>query len=196
MTRILVGFFFAQLVFVCNAYALSLVVDSNGILTGATGVSVQGVSYDLKFMEGTCATVFGLCDGAYLDLATQSSALAAASALIDQVLVNDPTLGYAFDTNPALTRGCVFEPNCWFQIPYGVVGSNLLIAQAMNQSGNDPDIYQVFNSPFPTSYDSSQDINGTFARFTRVPKPSTFTLMVMGMVLLAGVAVRFRMLLR
>ena len=37
-----------------------VVVDTNGLLVGATGVPVDGQFYDVEFVEGTCTEVFGV----------------------------------------------------------------------------------------------------------------------------------------
>ena len=84
-----------------------LQIDSNGILTGATGVLVGGASYDVEFLDGTCAEVFAGCD----DLSdfifqTEADATAASQALLDMVFVGD------FDAHPELTQGCTHDQAC------------------------------------------------------------------------------------
>jgi hypothetical protein len=57
-------------VFVCGltfaavpAHAAAiLLVDSNGLLTGATGVNVGRKLYNVEFVDGTCRDLFGFCD--------------------------------------------------------------------------------------------------------------------------------------
>jgi hypothetical protein len=44
------------------ASAATLIVDSNGILTGATGVNVGGTLYDVEFVDGSCIALFDGCD--------------------------------------------------------------------------------------------------------------------------------------
>lgn len=44
------------------AAAASLLIDSNGILIGATGVQVGGNSYDVSFVDGSCVTLFSGCE--------------------------------------------------------------------------------------------------------------------------------------
>ena len=82
-----------------------LIVDSNGILLGATGVTVDGAPYDVEFLDGTCVAVFSGCDVASdFQFQTQGAAGVAAQALLDQVLLDGP-LGQ-FDSSPALTNDC------------------------------------------------------------------------------------------
>ena len=44
------------------AHAAILVVDGSGMLTGATGVMVNGTPYDVSFQGGSCNAVFNGCD--------------------------------------------------------------------------------------------------------------------------------------
>jgi hypothetical protein len=75
-----------------------------GVLTGARGVSVNGELYDVEFRDGTCIELFSGCDSLSDFTFTDSRAIAASQALLDQVFV-DGVLGN-FDSMPALTRGC------------------------------------------------------------------------------------------
>src|SRR6185503_6930944 len=43
-----------------TAQGSSLTVNL-GTVTGASGILVNGTLYDVKFVEGTCASVYGLC---------------------------------------------------------------------------------------------------------------------------------------
>ncbi|MEH6405387.1 MAG: hypothetical protein V7750_18590 [Sneathiella sp.] len=71
-----------------------------GELQGATGVNVGGTLYDVEFLDGTCASVFGGCDSlADFQFNTLAGANAASQALFDQVLLG------AFDTDSEKTRG-------------------------------------------------------------------------------------------
>jgi len=96
-----------------STYAVTLNVE-NGVLMGATGVSVDGEFYNVSFIDGSCADLFDGCnessdfffplaDG--LQNATDSSkSVLASRALIDQVFI-DSELGL-FDSEPFLTNGC------------------------------------------------------------------------------------------
>ena len=42
--------------------AVTLITNGGGQLTGATGVIVYGVSYDVAFIDGHCSDVFDGCD--------------------------------------------------------------------------------------------------------------------------------------
>jgi hypothetical protein len=44
------------------AHAATQIVNSSGQLAGATGVLVNGTSYDVEFVDGACTNLFGGCD--------------------------------------------------------------------------------------------------------------------------------------
>ena len=90
-----------------GAQAALLQVNAGGMLTGATGVIVDGASYDVEFRygtlwnSGTCVEAFGSCQaGQAFTFSTQAAALVASQALLDQVFTG------TFDDNPAQTAGC------------------------------------------------------------------------------------------
>lgn len=98
-----------------SATAFSVVLDiQGGQLHGATGVIVNGNSYDVSFQEGSCFDLFNGCDEAsdfffpvpdrQLSTYQNSEAFAASQALLDQVFI-DSALGQ-FDSDPTLTYGC------------------------------------------------------------------------------------------
>src|SRR4051794_24777742 len=87
------------------AGAAGLQGNGGGQLTGATGVTLGGATYDVTFADGTCAALFGGCDDlADFTFTAQADAQAAAQALLDQVLI-DGGAGQ-FDTDFAATLGC------------------------------------------------------------------------------------------
>ena len=60
-------------------------VMSGGQLMGATGVEVNGASYDVAFLDGSCNSLYNGCTG--LSFTTSSGALDASQALLDQVMI-------------------------------------------------------------------------------------------------------------
>ena len=82
---------------------------SGGTLTGATGVTVNGNQYDVQFVDGTCADVFGVCNISNFTFQTDVDAIAASQALLNQVLIDGVVISgltYNFDAQAELTRGC------------------------------------------------------------------------------------------
>lgn len=98
----------------------TLIIDGTGKLTGATGVDVGGSFYDVTFLDGSCFSLFGGCDETTdFFFQTQSDAVAAAQALLDQVFLDGPS--GLFDTDGTLTQGCDAgggSVGCWLVIPW------------------------------------------------------------------------------
>ena len=99
-----------------------LIVDSNGILQGATGVTVDGALYDVELIHGSCPELFSGCDAASdFPFQTSGAATLAAQALRDQVLLDGPQ--GPFDSSPEMNSGCwpfwqSPEPVCEIFVPF------------------------------------------------------------------------------
>lgn len=106
------------------------VVD--GELLGARNVKIGDKYYDVRFVDGTCAAVFGACDTVNFFFKTSDDALLAAQALMNQVFLG------VFDDSPELTAGCADLDTCGVDTPYvlGVegVGDVVRLATANNAS--------------------------------------------------------------
>ena len=165
-----------------------LLVDGSGILTGATGVNVGGTLYDVQFLDGSCAEIFDACDSnADFDFDPVGAQLAA-DALLDQVFGN----GDQFDTDPALTAGCVGTTSiCQVILPYLLFvngGGDLFVATARNNPGATTDV--VGGSAGTDTFDTRTRTDVTYADFTvtgTVPEPASLLLFGSG---LAAAAIR------
>jgi hypothetical protein len=117
------------LVFTCltlsigaNAATVTWDVDGTGQLIGARNVNVNGTLYDVTFTDDSCVNLFDGCNQTsdFSPFTTEASALAAAGALLSQVLL-DTGLGDGspddFDTRPDLTHGCE-EMACSLLVPF------------------------------------------------------------------------------
>lgn len=174
-------------------------IVENGILTGATGVDVGGVSYDVSFLDGTCASVFDGCDSqSDFAFATEASGILAAQALLDQVFL-DSVLGQ-FDSNAALTRGCSGPVNCDVIIPFGFspLNTNVVDGRVSSNFNSGPDSssasYNLYRGA--PGFDTTVSLGQVLGRFTlssvaAVPEPSTWATMLMGFGAM-GVALRRR----
>lgn len=71
---------------------------------GVTGLILDGTSYDIEFVEGTCASVFDGCD-------EQSDFALNSSNIVDAIqALSDAINGTLFDRNVSLINGCEDEP--------------------------------------------------------------------------------------
>jgi len=89
---------------VCDYPPAVLQVDANGILTGATGINVNGKLYDVSFQDGSCNSLFNNCDPRYFAFDNLDDANSAALALFDQVLIDSPQ-GMFDSTQAHLVKG-------------------------------------------------------------------------------------------
>ncbi len=103
------------------AMATPIAQVSGSTLTGASGVEVNGVSYNVSFQHGACATVFGAecADPGDFTFSNSTSALAASQAL--RQLFND-----VFNVSGAAQSigGCAVAANsCYVVTPYAASGA-------------------------------------------------------------------------
>lgn len=214
--RSLFFIFFVCAAFVPAARAATLIVAGDGQLTGATGVDVDGVLYDVAFRDGTCIDLFDGCDSPD-DFAFQrpdgatslpDDVLAAGNALIEQVLIDGPD--GAFDSDPQLTLGCEEggPSDCQIAIPIDVTiaGATDAVYTALvkNNRGDVSPIDYVIVSwlgVFDRDSDLASTPHFTYALFTlsetgptpgEVPLPAAAPLMIAGLGALGGGMARRR----
>ncbi len=170
--------FFSSLI---NAATLN--VSGGGILTGASGVDVNGTLYDVWFVDDSCENLYGGCDEASdFTFQTLADAKVAAQALLDQVFL-DGVLGN-FDSNPALTEGCGFWQICHTYIPYALgssAGSVNVAAEYNIAAGYGSD--SVANGFTALTKHVVYGDTGTYAVFApaAVPVPAALWLMLSGL---------------
>lgn len=156
-----------------------------GEVTGATGVDVGGRLFDVRFVDGTCAGVFGDCAASSFDFA-EADALLAAQALLDQVFL-DGAAGN-FDSQPILTAGCGAAAQCLVVIPFGANATQFFSAVARNRDGSTAD--EVLSNALNLGFDlgglnnQGADNNFVFAQFAPVPLPAALPLLAAGLGLL------------
>jgi hypothetical protein len=167
------------------AAAATLVTNAGAQLTGATGVVVNGATYDVEFIDDRCTAIFGGCDSVS-DFTFQNAgdAGAAAQALLDQVFIGQ------FDTDYSLTFGCPgiisITISCEVLVPFQTPFLSFYDAFAIAAfNGNDlaDGTAQVQFDPVDDLSDGGDDRFLVFARFTpasAVPEPSTWALLLFG----------------
>lgn len=100
--------------------AAPVYVMQNGLLAGIDGVAVNGVNYQVRFKDGTCAALFSGCDQ-QSDFVFQDFASVAAAGQALQDLLVDSALG-SFDSIPNQVFGCTngFWGQCGIDTPWDV----------------------------------------------------------------------------
>lgn len=111
---------------------------AGGQLMGANGVLVDGATYDVDFIDGTCIGVFNGCnDASDFAFSTSLAATSASQSLLDQVLldINGTDL---FDSVTGLTFGLT-ESIGFLLTSYELSGGNVNYVYASNASGTGTD---------------------------------------------------------
>jgi hypothetical protein len=93
------------------AEAAPILQGTPTLLTGVNGLVVDGLTYNMTFVDGTCVSVYGACDAAHFTFTTNSQAYDAAAALFAAIS------GTYFDTNSGIV-GCPSTQLCAIYIPY------------------------------------------------------------------------------
>lgn len=170
-----------------QASAVVLQVNGSGILTGATGVMVEGKAYDVTFKDGTCAQVYGSCTASAFDFKTATSAKAAAQALLDSVFTG------IYDTDTKITFGCGNAFACYSIIAYDTDFPLFEASYAYNFSSLHGSTDEVDITVWDRPYNSANNSYANFAVFraaATVPEPGSVALF--GITLFGLVASRRR----
>jgi hypothetical protein len=167
--------------------------DANGTVTsllGADNVEVNGLFYNVRFLDGTCIALFNGCDDRTdFVFNTVDTATAASEALLAQVFVSG--IKGDFDATPWLTNGCSGNSDCIVATPFREEGQG-----AFHYIGAVNGVNDVDDSVYVTSWDVDGDYadfdNRTFAVWGEAvdaSAPGTAMILLMG---IAGLLVSQR----
>ncbi len=157
-------------------------INGSGQLTGATGVVVGAVTYNVSFVDGTCISLFGGCVNASFDFHTLADAMAASQALFTQVI-------NGFGNHPDKIFGCG-DALCFIETPgTTLVNSSGLVVQGGRVALNPPDFTGSLVFGGSAAFDTSGNNLEVFADWTvatptvgnGVPEPGSLALLGLGM---------------
>jgi hypothetical protein len=122
MLRVICTLFIFGFVSVSHASVIFITEkDANGVtsLLGADNVEVNGLYYNVRFLDGSCIALFNGCDDpADFFFGYVGDALDASISLLDQVFIR----GTGFDIAPELINGCSNgRSGCNIFTPYAYV---------------------------------------------------------------------------
>lgn len=159
-------------------------INGSGQLTGATGVVVGAVTYNVSFVEGSCNSLFGGCVNANFDFHTQADALAASQALFNQVVSG-------FGNHPDLIFGCGSVGGCQIETPGTTVAdvSGLVVQTGRIFMFPTASQFTVFGGGVLAANDTTGNNIEVYADWTvatptggnGVPEPGSLALLGLGM---------------
>ncbi len=177
----------ASLVLSFSAHAATVLTNSGGLITGATGVDVGGTSYDVAFLDGSCNSLFDGCTD--FTFTTGAEAAVASYALFEQVLTTYFFEGQLLLPRPGVPSG-LFLTLAGFDS--GLTGGALLLPWAFD---SDPIVGLVvqefslgsdFFQPDTIFYAAEGVVYASWTPSSVVPLPAAAWLFISAIAGLAG----------
>lgn len=150
----------------------------NGVLFGAAGIDVNGASYNVAFVDGSCISLFSGCDEpSDFFFNDRDQTQDANQALLEQVLID--TSEGLFDSDPGTTNGCYDTDRCYIFTPIQATTTyTYSFGYLVNEDGTGIDVYTGGGGGFARDADFSAPNyrERTFAVWSPVPLPGAFWL--------------------
>ena len=198
---------FLTLILSTSAYSATLVIE-DGQLVGADGITFDGYTGSVRFVDGSCVDIFNGCDepsDIVFETLTSTNteardlALSANTALLAQVFDANPL----YDINIELTLGCeegtfVAANFCGILTPYDYTDSNSVVTVSLTNRDDNSGLdvvafgqgYAATDSTIPLNPDAPDRLVYATWTITPVPLPAAVWLFATGLLGLIGVARR------
>ena len=168
---------------ISKAQATPILITDNGQLIGADNINVDGSFFDVRFVDGACADLFGgVCSRSNFTFQTQADGISAAAAIVDQIF--NSAAGNPFNLDPSLTFGCSSVVSCQIFIPINIF-PGLLLNSAIAGNPTGPNASFGATTNIRTTDSLALSSNSVFASFTpsvaaTVAEPSAILILLGG----------------
>lgn len=161
-------------------------------MTGATGINIGGINYDVSFERGSCIGLFPGCDTG--DFVISASTIAASqAALTNQVFIDGPA--GLFDSVPSLINGCPAFADfsyCIVSTPYSpnpnqpitILANSLYLDQAQSTGSLGLNTIGKVGDLGP------DHVWAVWSVAAPVPEPEAYAMMLAGLAVIGAVARR------
>lgn len=202
--KILLGVFLT-LILSTSAYSATLIID-NGQLVGADGITFDGYTGSVRFVEGSCVDLFNGCDEPS-DIVFETLTSTNTEAKDLALLANTALLEQVFDANPLydksieLTFGCeqgtfVALNFCGIITPYDYTDNDSVVTVSLTNRDDDSGLdvvafgqgYATTDSTIPTNPNAPDRLVYATWTLTPVPLPAAVWLFATGLLGLIGIA--------